>query len=347
MIDGTDDTVGRSPPATRSRDLSRRSLVSGVAVLVPLAVTLLVLGFVLNLLSQVLDPLVGVVLWTTPTWRTDPVLIELAALASLLVLVLVVGALAEFGPGEGRIAAGFDSVMSSIPGVGSVYSSFDEMSELLLDSDTDSFQEVKLVEYPNEGSYTMAFKTADSSGLVEEATGHGEMVTLFLPMAPNPMMGGFVVHVSTDRVIDVDMTVEEGIRAVVTSGVTAGETTDTGLSAGEMRALGGVTPVDRRTDPRARTELSQASVAPADRQAAYDRAVDPTHAGTPTRVARRAEDRPTGGGTLPDGTRPAEASRGGVIGETAGEPAERADRPDRHRDRTVGRPAERDDDGGR
>jgi hypothetical protein len=108
------------------------------------------------------------------------------------------------------------------------------MSGLLLDSDTDSFQEVKLVEFPVEGSYAFAFLTADTPPVVEEATGHEGMVTLFVPMAPNPVMGGYVLHVSPDRVVDVDLTVEEGIQAIVTSGVATGKRSDEEFSEGML-----------------------------------------------------------------------------------------------------------------
>jgi hypothetical protein len=49
------------------------------------------------------------------------------------------------------------------------------------------------------------------------------MLTLFLPLAPNPVMGGHLAHIPEDRVYDVDMTVEEGIRTIVTSGVAVSE----------------------------------------------------------------------------------------------------------------------------
>jgi uncharacterized membrane protein len=45
------------------------------------------------------------------------------------------------------------------------------------------------------------------------------MHTLFVPMAPNPVMGGFLVHAPADRVRDIDMTVEESMQAIITSGV--------------------------------------------------------------------------------------------------------------------------------
>lgn len=239
-VDGDRRRLLRRSPRIGTRELLRRSLVSGVAIVVPLVVTLAVLGLTLNVLSQGLNPVVGLVQGLTPNRELNAVLIELTAAGSLLCLLFVLGFLAEFGPGDGRLAAQFDDVMASIPGIGSVYSSFDEMSDLLLDSDTDSFQEVKLVEYPVEGSYTVAFKTAESTAAVTEATGHDEMVTLFMPMAPNPVMGGFVIHVSADRVLDVDMTVEEGVRSIVTSGVTVDAGTEEGpsLSARELRDLG-------------------------------------------------------------------------------------------------------------
>ncbi|MFB6305090.1 MAG: hypothetical protein ABEH47_07980, partial [Haloferacaceae archaeon] len=49
--------------------------------------------------------------------------------------------------------------------------------------------------------------------------------TLFLPLAPNPVMGGYVLHVEADRVVDVDLTVEEGVQSIVTSGVATGRGT--------------------------------------------------------------------------------------------------------------------------
>ena len=52
------------------------------------------------------------------------------------------------------------------------------------------------------------------------------METLFLPLAPNPVMGGFLINVPAERVYDVDLTVEEGVRAIVTSGVASGEEVD-------------------------------------------------------------------------------------------------------------------------
>jgi uncharacterized membrane protein len=274
----------RSASGLRTREVVRRSFVSGLGVVIPLVVTLVVLGLVLDFLSGTLNPLVGVVHGLTPNRDPSAVLIQLVAVVSLLALVFVVGLLSEFGPGEGRLAAGLEDVITSVPGIGSVYTSFDEMSDLLLDSDTNSFQEVKLVEYPHEGSYTVAFKTADTTETISAATGNGEMVTLFMPMAPNPVMGGFVVHVSADRVVDVDMTVEEGIRSIVTSGVTAGRTDDPdGLSGDALRELGDAGRAG--DDPRA----GRTAVEPTTNRERYEAERTPADAPTPKGVTRRAD----------------------------------------------------------
>ena len=83
------------------------------------------------------------------------------------------------------------------------------MSQMLLDNDTQRFQAVVLVEHPTAESYTIAFVTASTPESIEQATDTADMVTLFMPMAPDPVMGGHVVHVPASRVYDVDMTVED------------------------------------------------------------------------------------------------------------------------------------------
>lgn len=244
---GADDGTGGIDPRERVTEVLRRSIVAGTAILLPLAVTLLLLEFVLRFISSRLTPFTKAVQNSVllPD-DTQLVLVKALTVATLLVIVLVLGLLAEYTPRGSRIGDAFDELMGAVPGVGSIYTSFNEMSEILLDSDTDSFQDVKLVEYPTRNSYTVAFKTADTPSEFENATDTEDMVTLFMPMAPNPVMGGFVVHVAADRVVDVDMTVEQGIRSIVTSGVAVDENgTDLeGLSPQEMRRLGRFAQVD-------------------------------------------------------------------------------------------------------
>jgi uncharacterized membrane protein len=213
---------------------ARQAFVTGAAVTLPLIVTLVVLGVVVDFVSQQLDPVVGLVSRVTGIQPASEIALKLLAVVALLALIFGIGVVTERRPNRSGFGAFFDTLISRIPGVGSLYQSIDEMSGLLLDSDTDSFQEVKLVEFPDQGSYAFAFLTADTPDVVRDAADEDEMITVFLPLAPNPVMGGYVLHVSEEHVHDVNMTVEEGIQSIVTSGVATGQRSTDEFSEGML-----------------------------------------------------------------------------------------------------------------
>jgi uncharacterized membrane protein len=126
--------IPRSQSRRGTRELIRRSFVSGVAVAAALVVTLAVFAFVFGTLSQALDPVVGVVQELTPDRNPSALFIEVGTVLAALTLVLLVGFLVEFGLGDGRVVAQFDNVMAAITGIGSVHASSDKMTELLLNS---------------------------------------------------------------------------------------------------------------------------------------------------------------------------------------------------------------------
>jgi uncharacterized membrane protein len=217
------------------RGFARQAFVTGAAVTLPLIVTLVVLGFVVDFVSQQLDPIVGFFTSVTGLQPASDTALKLVTILSLVVGIFCIGAWTERRPSRSGFGAVFDTLVSRIPGVGSLYQSIDEMSGLLLDSDTDSFQEVKLVEFPDQGSYAFAFLTAETPEVVRDGVGESErMVTVFLPMAPNPVMGGYVLHVAEEYVFDVDMTVEEGIQSIVTSGVATGTRSEEEFTEGML-----------------------------------------------------------------------------------------------------------------
>jgi len=219
----------RSGEGRVNRAVVKDALLTGIALTVPLAVTILLLVFVVRFLASLLQPFVGSVVALLGLGTALEVLaVYLFAVVVIVIGLLVVGLAAKTSQGR-RIERTVTGAIERIPGIGSVYGSFTEMSELLLDSDSQSFQEVVLVEFPTDGSYAVAFLSAETPEFVLESTGHDAMRTVFMPMAPNPVMGGYVLYVSEDRLYDVDMTVEEGIHSIVTSGVAVGEDSDTSI----------------------------------------------------------------------------------------------------------------------
>lgn len=216
-------------------DTARDAFIGGLAVVVPFVITVVVLATVVRYIVNYLSAAIGV-----SGQQASPLMLGVAVVL-LLSLVLFVGFLTQFRYGETFIGY-VDAGLARVPGFGSIYEGFREMSDVMLESDEQSFRDVKLVEFPHEGAYTLGFLTAESAGELKDAAGRQDLVTLFLPLAPNPVMGGHLVHVPSERVMDVDMTVDEGIRTVVTSGVATGGSTDgagrSGLSADELERIG-------------------------------------------------------------------------------------------------------------
>jgi uncharacterized membrane protein len=299
-------------------------------------VTLVILAFVFNFVSSMLDPIVTATEQNVTNDDRNDLLLKGLAVVTLVVVVLVIGVLAEHTPTDGKVARVFHESMESIPAVGSVYTGFRQMSEVVVESDADSFQDVKLVEFPTEGSYTLAFVTADTPGNVEDATGHDEMVTLFMPMAPNPVMGGHVLHVSRDRVVDIDLTVEEGIQSIVTSGVTVGgQDRAAELSPDEIAAIGRDGSPSRYEDGE--DEVYEPREVSGDRIEEYDEDVDAVHRDTPERLVDREREHGD-----PDGERPSEVAdrEASERDSTDRRPSEIAGRDPDDRDPTDSRPAE-------
>ena len=186
--------------------------------MIPLVLTLVVLQLALNLVAQAVSPIVAGFQLVFGSDEAPQLLLEVVTVGTLAVLILLIGLVAESTSGQGRFSEGFDALMARIPGLGSVYTGTRRMSEVLLEHDTQSFQEVKLVEFPREGAFMLGFLTAEPPETIPEAAGASSMQTLFVPLAPNPVMGGFLTHLPDERVHDVDLTVEEGVQSIVTSG---------------------------------------------------------------------------------------------------------------------------------
>lgn len=206
----------RSESERRSAaDFLRTIALTGLAIVVPILISIYVLSVAAGFLGDFLDPVASIFVSGSEVGLLGQVL----AIVVLLAIVLLVGLVTHFRAGEQAIDY-VDAAIGRLPRIGTIYRSFRRMSDVMLEGEADHFRDVKLVQFPTDGSYALGFETAETHATIEAAAEEVEgMRTLFVPMAPNPFMGGFVLHVSSDRVRDVDISVAEGIRATVTSGV--------------------------------------------------------------------------------------------------------------------------------
>ena len=227
------------------------SLITGVAIMIPVVVTLYIVSIAIGFVRNALDPLIRVLRWAGLIQRIESggfvrLLIEIgiyadvvafvSELIAIAVLVLVIAVVCIVGRNRyGQLVVDvFDLVVSSIPGVGTVYKSFRRMGDVVLDEQDDKFQEVKLVQCFDENVYVLGFKTGESPVTIEDSTGHDEMVSMFLPLAPNPVTGGLLTYIPRSDVYDIDMTIEEEIHMTIEeeiqSVLTSGVATDQGAS---------------------------------------------------------------------------------------------------------------------
>ena len=221
-------------------DRAYDTLLTGVAIMIPVVITLYVLRIGINFVRNALQPFIGFLRWVGVIERFENVefisllidvgvysfvvdfFTELVAIVVFVGIVAVVGTVGRNQYGE-KIIDVFDLVVSSIPGIGTVYKSFRRMGDVVLSEGTDEFQDVKLVQCFDDDVYVLGFQTGDSPATIEQSTGHDEMVSMFLPLAPNPVTGGLLTFIPREDVYDIDMTVEEGVRSILTSGVAAND----------------------------------------------------------------------------------------------------------------------------
>ena len=107
--------------------------------------------------------------------------------------------------------------LSRMPVVRSVYGTLKQIFETVLNQSSRSFREVVLVEYPRRGIGAIGFVTGPTQGEVQERTDE-DLVNIFLPTTPNPT-SGFLLFVPRKDLIHLDMTVEEGIKLVISGGI--------------------------------------------------------------------------------------------------------------------------------
>ncbi|MFB6269442.1 MAG: DUF502 domain-containing protein [Halobacterium sp.] len=225
----------------------REAALTGVAVVVPLLVTLYVLSAAVGVVDDLLAPMAELFVALGLAPNASETVVDLVGVLAVAVFTVLVGFAASFRSGE-RVLAYFDAALERLPGIGAVYKSFRQMGDVMIQSESSNFQSVKLVEFPHEDAYTLGFLTTETPDAIETAAGVEDMQTLFLPLAPNPVMGGHLTHVPADRVMDVDMTVEEGMRAVVTMGVAVshGDSGREGLSRERLEQLTGESVAEAR-----------------------------------------------------------------------------------------------------
>ena len=194
-----------APRASAGRVL-RRYFFTGLLVLLPVVVTVSVLWRFFFALDDILGRFAE-----TYLGRSVPGV----GLVALVALILGIGAVASNFLGRRAIRIG-ERLVARVPLMGWIYRTTKQLFSTILEERGESFRKVVLVSYPQKGTYSVAFVTSESPTSVESELGKG-FVTVFLPTTPNPT-SGFLLVVPAEDVIPMNLSVDEGLRLVISAG---------------------------------------------------------------------------------------------------------------------------------
>ncbi len=190
----------------------RKWLVAGLLVVVPVAITVSVLQWIIGTLDRTL-------LILPEAWQPDRFIgVHVPGLGVLLTLaiLLVVGAAASNLVGK-RLVTWGDALVARIPVVRSIYSSVKQVSDTLFSPGGNAFRKAVLVQWPRPEVWTIAFVTGSPGGEVSQYL-EGDYVSVYVPTTPNPTGGYFVILRRTDC-LELKMTVDEALKYVISMGV--------------------------------------------------------------------------------------------------------------------------------
>ncbi len=194
----------------------KKYLITGLLIWIPLAITIWVLDLIVSTMDQSL-------LLLPPQYQPQVLLgYQIPGLGALLTLVVVfaTGVLASNILGQ-RLLWFWEYVLGRIPVVKTIYNSVKQVSDTLFAPGGQAFSRALLVQYPREGSWTIAFLTGRPGGDVANHL-RGEYLSVYVPTTPNPT-SGFFLMMPRSEVIELDMSVDEALKYVISMGVVAPE----------------------------------------------------------------------------------------------------------------------------
>ncbi|HYS74781.1 MAG TPA: DUF502 domain-containing protein [Burkholderiales bacterium] len=194
----------------------KKYLITGLLIWIPLAITIWVLDLIVSTMDQSL-------LLLPPQYQPQVLLgYQIPGLGALLTLVVVfaTGVLASNILGQ-RLLWFWEYVLGRIPVVKTIYNSVKQVSDTLFAPGGQAFSRALLVQYPREGSWTIAFLTGRPGGDVANHL-RGEYLSVYVPTTPNPTSGFFLV-MPRSEVIELDMSVDEALKYVISMGVVTPE----------------------------------------------------------------------------------------------------------------------------
>lgn len=192
----------------------RKYFITGLLVLIPFSITAWLIALVVDTMDHSL-------LLLPQSWRPDALVgfhIPGSGVILTLLVVFLTGLLVRNYIGT-YIVAMWESFLRRIPIVNSLYFSVKQVSDTLFSPSGNAFRHAVLVQYPREGMWVIAFVTGSPGGDVRNHL-PGDYISIYVPTTPNPTSGFFVMLRRSD-VIELNMSVDEALKYIISMGVVA------------------------------------------------------------------------------------------------------------------------------
>lgn len=202
----------KPPPISLRRHL-RGYFLAGILITAPIGITFYFAWLIVAWIDSKVTPLLP------PLYNPETYLpFSIPGLGLLIVgiVLTLIGALTAGMLGRFWVRAS-ERMLNRMPIIRSVYGAIKQIFETVLSNQSESFREVVLFEYPRRGSWAMGFITGKTEGEIQDST-QDEIVNVFLPTTPNPT-SGYLLFLPKRELVVLSMTVEEGIKMVVSGGI--------------------------------------------------------------------------------------------------------------------------------
>jgi uncharacterized membrane protein len=193
----------------------RNYFISGLLFWIPLALSVLLIKFFLEIVNNLV-----------PTRLLPESLLNLdttipgSGIVLVILVILITGALVTNILGR-KLLDLWERALNKIPGFRNIYNALKKISSTVLNTSSESFRKAFLIQYPSKGIWVIAFQSGDYKGEVESIIGK-DVINLFVPTTPNPTSGFFVMIPKKDA-FELQMSVEEAFKLVISAGVVTPE----------------------------------------------------------------------------------------------------------------------------
>ena len=193
----------------------RNIFITGLLITLPIALTYFILQFLFKNLDA-LSPVFTQVLIDMGAPIPEGYRIPALGLVITLLIVLAVGWFTTNFFGKQMINLG-ESLVEKIPFVRKIYKGSKQVVQSIAHADTTAFRKVVLLEFPRRGMLAIGFVTGSARGEVQEYT-REDVLNVFVPTMPNPT-SGFLIFAPPEDLTEIDMSIEDGIKYVVSGGI--------------------------------------------------------------------------------------------------------------------------------